>query len=102
MPEAGTYTRASFGYALARAGQREEAQAIYDDLAAAVRPAIRLAGGIRDDLIGLGDVEGAWTGRSARSRIVVGGSSYLRVNPVLEPLRGHPRFDALVRRVQPI
>jgi len=103
MPEAGTYTRASLGYALARAGQREEAQAIYDDLAAAVAAGNYVSPvAFATILIGLGDVDGAldWAERALEDRR--GWLLYLNVNPLLEPLRGHPRLDALVRRVQPI
>jgi serine/threonine-protein kinase len=100
MPGAGTYTQASFGYALARAGRRAEAQAIYDELTARVA-----AGGYVSPvafatiLIGLGDIEGAidWTERALEDRR--GWLVYLGVNPVLDPLRGHPRFEALVRRM---
>jgi hypothetical protein len=100
MPGAGTYTRGSFGYALARAGRRAEAQAIYDDLAATV------AGGgyvspvaFATILIGLGEIERAidWTERAFDDRR--GWLVYLDVNPVVDPMRGHPRFEALVTKM---
>ena len=101
MPDAGTYTQASLGYALARAGQRDEARAIYDDLAARIS-----AGGYVSPvafatiLIGLDDFDGAldWAERALEDRR--GWLLYLNVNPLLEPLRDHPRLDALVQRVQ--
>ena len=100
MPQAGTYTQASLGYALARAGQLDEARAIYDALLARVE-----SGGYVSPvafatiLIGLGDVEHAvdWTERAFADRR--GWLVYLNVNPLLDPLRGNPRFDALVRRM---
>ena len=52
-------------------------------------------------LLGLGDVERAldWTERAMEDRR--GWLVYLGVNPVLDPMRGHPRFEALVQRMQP-
>ncbi|HUQ82229.1 MAG TPA: protein kinase [Gemmatimonadaceae bacterium] len=100
-PTVGTYTRASLGYALARAGRRAEAQVIYDDLAA------RTAAGdyvspvaFSTILIGLGDVDGAidWLERAYADRR--GWLAYLRVNPILDPLRGHPRFEEVVGRMR--
>jgi serine/threonine-protein kinase len=101
MPQAGTYTQASLGYALAGAGRESEARAIYDELLSRVR-----AGGYVSPvafatiLIGLGDVDGAmdWTERAFDDRR--GWLVYLNVNPLLDPLRGNPRFEALVRRMQ--
>jgi hypothetical protein len=51
-------------------------------------------------LIGLGQVERAldWAEHSLEDRR--GWLAYLRVNPLLDPLRGHPRFDALVERMR--
>jgi serine/threonine-protein kinase len=102
MPDAGTYTRASFGYALARAGQRDEAQAIYDDLLASTAAGRYVSPvAFATILLGIGDVEGAldWTERAMDDRR--GWLVYLDVNPVLDPMRGHPRFEALVRRMRP-
>jgi eukaryotic-like serine/threonine-protein kinase len=101
MSEAGTYTQASLGYALARAGRRAEAQAIHDQLAARVA-----AGGYVSPVafatiaLGLGDLDSAldWMERSIDDRR--GWVTYLNVNPILDPLRGNPRFDVLVRRMR--
>jgi serine/threonine-protein kinase len=101
MPEAGTYTQASFGYALGRAGRVAEARAIHDTLLA------RVANGeyvspvaFATIAIGLGDIEQAidWAERAFEDRR--GWLVYLGVNPVVDPMRGHPRFEALVRRVR--
>jgi serine/threonine-protein kinase len=102
MPEAGTYTRASLGYALARAGQRDEAQAIYDDLAASTAAGRYVSPvAFATILLGLGDVERAldWTELAMDDRR--GWLVYLGVNPVLDPMRGHPRFEQLVQRMRP-
>jgi hypothetical protein len=49
--------------------------------------------------IGLGENERAldWAERAFDDRR--GWLAYLTVNPMLDPLRGHPRFEALVKRV---
>ena len=51
-------------------------------------------------LIGLGDVDGAidWLERAYADRR--GWLVYLQVNPILDPLRGHPRFEEIVGRMQ--
>jgi serine/threonine-protein kinase len=101
MPEAGTYTQASLGYALGRAGREAEARAIHDALLA------RVANGgyvspvaFATILLGLGDIEGAidWTERAFEDRR--GWVMYLGVNPLVDPMRGHPRFEALVQRTR--
>jgi len=100
MPDAGTYSRASLGYALARAGQRDEARAIYDDLAASVAAGNYVSPvAFATILIGLGDLDGVmdWAERALDDRR--GWLVYLRVNPLLDPMRGHPRFEALVKRM---
>ena len=100
MPGAGTYTQASLGYALARSGQDAEARSIYDALAARVATGGYVSPvAFATILIGLGDLEGAidWTERAFEDRR--GWLVYLGVNALLDPLRGHPRFDALVRRM---
>src|SRR5688572_24275084 len=100
MPAAGTYTRASLGYALARSGRRTEAKAIHDDLAARVAEGQYVSPvAFATILIGLGDADGAleWMERAYDDRR--GWMVYLNVNPILDPLRGHPRFEALVTRM---
>jgi tetratricopeptide (TPR) repeat protein len=101
MPDAGTYSRASLGYALARAGQRDEARAIYDDLAASTSAGRYVSPvAFATILIGLGDIEGAldWAERAMDDRR--GWLMYLGVNPLLDPMRGHPRFESLVQRMR--
>jgi hypothetical protein len=50
--------------------------------------------------IGLGNVEQAieWAERAHAERR--GWLAYLDVNPLLDPLRGHPRFEALADRMR--
>ena len=100
MPETGTYTHATLGYALARAGRIDEARAILAALEAqAARDYVSPVAFVTV-LIGLGDVEGAldWAERAYAERR--GWLAYLNVNPLLDPLRSHPRFARLVERMR--
>jgi tetratricopeptide (TPR) repeat protein len=100
MPDAGTYTRATLGYALARAGRRDDALNVLLDLESHAEFEYVSPAAFATILIGLGDIERAidWAEHSLEDRR--GWLAYLRVNPLLDPLRGHPRFEALVRRMR--
>ena len=100
MPDAGTYTRATFGYALARAGRRDDALRVLRELESRTDTEYVSPAAFATILIGLGNVEGAidWAEHSLEDRR--GWLAYLRVNPLLDPLRGHPRFEALIRRMR--
>ena len=100
LPSAGTYTAASLGYVLGRAGRRAEAERVLGEL---------MARGERDYVspvafatlhLGLGNWDAAldWAERCYDERR--GWLAYLRVNPLLDPLRGKPRFEALVRKMR--
>ena len=100
MPGAGTYTLATLGYVLARGGRRSEAEAILADLDAHARAEYVSPVAFATTLLGLGDVERAidWAERAYDERR--GWLAYVRVNPLMDPMRGHPRFKALVRRMR--
>jgi eukaryotic-like serine/threonine-protein kinase len=100
MPESGSYTRASLGYALARAGKTGEASAILDDLRRRAEHEYVSPVSLATVLIGLGNVDEAmrWAERAYDERR--GWLCYLRVNPLMDPLRRHPRFEALLRRMR--
>jgi hypothetical protein len=51
-------------------------------------------------LLGLGDADGAvdWTEIAYDERR--GWLAYLRVNPIMDPMRGKARFDALVAKMR--
>jgi serine/threonine-protein kinase len=99
MPRAGTYTCASLGYALARSGQRDEAQAILAELQAHAAIGYVSPVAFATILLGLGDVDRAldWAERAHEERR--GWTVYVNVNPLMDPMRGHPRFEALIRRM---
>jgi serine/threonine-protein kinase len=100
LPDSGSYTQATLGYALARAGRRDEAQAIRDDLEALLERQYVSPVALATVTLGLGDVEGAldWTERAREDRR--GWLAYLKVNPLMDPMRGHPRFNALIREMR--
>ena len=99
MPGAGTYTEATLGYAHARAGRRADAERILANLEAHAATAYVSPVAFATLQLGLGDVERAldWAERALQDRR--GWLAYLRVNPLMDPMRSHPRFAELVRRM---
>ena len=99
MQESGTYTRATLAYVLARAGRAAEARAIYAELEERARTDYVSPVSFATIHLGLGEAEPAldWAGRALEERR--GWVAYLRVNPIFDPIRGHPRFEALARRM---
>ena len=100
MPGAGSYTLATLGYALARGGRRAEAEAVLRELesrrergyvAPTAFATVQLGLGMHDAV--LAGLEQAWRERR-------GWLAYLRVNPIFDPVRGDPRFTALVERMR--
>ena len=100
MPIAGSYTRASLGYALAVAGHRAEAEEILVRLRAEADQHYVSPVAFATILIGLGDHEGALDAAERAFEERRGWMTYLGVNPLLDPLRDHPRFRALVERMR--
>jgi eukaryotic-like serine/threonine-protein kinase len=100
MPEAGTYTRATLGYALARSGQVGAAREILTELLSEKTRAYVSPVAFATILLGLGDVDKAldWTEIAYAERR--GWLAYLRVNPLMDPMRSSPRFDALVSKMR--
>ncbi len=97
---AGTYTAASLGYVLARSGRKAEAEAVLADLTARAERDYVSPVAFATLHLGLGNWDTAldWTERSHAERR--GWGAYLRVNPLLDPLRGMPRFEALIRKMR--
>jgi serine/threonine protein kinase/Tfp pilus assembly protein PilF len=100
MPEAGSYTRAWLGYVLARAGKRDEARAILLELEALRARGYVSPVALATILLGLGDVEGAldWSEVAFEERR--GWLAYVKVHPLMDPMRGHPRFEKLVEKMK--
>jgi serine/threonine protein kinase/tetratricopeptide (TPR) repeat protein len=99
LPETSTYTRATLGYALARAGHRDEAHRVLTELEEHATHTYVSPVSFATVHLGLGEVERAldWTERAREERR--GWLTYLRVNPIMDPMREHPRFAALVRQM---
>ena len=100
MPEAGTYTRATLGYAQARAGRMEDARRVLRDLMKEAETGYVSPVAFATIHLGLGETEKAldWAEKAYEERR--GWLCYLRVNPLVDPLRGHPRFDALIAKMR--
>ncbi|HUE87840.1 MAG TPA: protein kinase [Vicinamibacterales bacterium] len=86
-------------HAYGRAGQQVRAQQILDELVAASKTAYVSAANIAIGYIGLGDTDAAlsWLekGYAERSQAL----TFLKTDPVYDPLRSDPRFVDLMRRV---
>ena len=100
MHGSGTYTMATLGFALPRAGKTAEAEALLAQLEALRRREYVSPVALATLNLGLGHLEPAldWTERAYEERR--GWLAYLDVNPLLDPLRGHPRFEALAARMR--
>ena len=100
MEGAGSYTQATLGFALARGGKKREAEAVLAELEARRAREYVSPVSFATVHIGLGNVERAieWAEQAHAERR--GWLAYLDVNPLLDPLRGHPRFAALTDRMR--
>jgi serine/threonine-protein kinase len=99
LPDASNYTRATLAYTLGRAGRRDEALDILTQLEETARHGYVSPVTFATLFLGVGDIERAldWTERAFEERR--GWVAYLRVNPIMDPIRGHPRFEALARAI---
>jgi eukaryotic-like serine/threonine-protein kinase len=100
LPGAGSYGRAMLAYALAHRGSTDEADAIRAPMLEEARSgyvspialiAVALGFGDRDALFGALEVA-----RQERR----GWMAYLRVHPMLDPVRDDPRLDQLIREMR--
>ena len=88
------------GYVLAQTGQRAQAEALLGELVAQSRREYVSAVALATLYLGLGEISQAldWTERAYDERR--GWLAYLKVNPLFDPLRGEPRFEALVKKMR--
>jgi serine/threonine-protein kinase len=100
LPGAGSYTAATLGYVLGRAGQRAAAEEILADLTARAARDYVSPVAFATLHLGLGNGEAAmdWAERCYAERR--GWLVYLRVNPLVDPLRDLPRFAALLAKMR--
>ena len=96
----GAYNRATLAYVLARSGRRAEAEKELAELHALAARDYVSPVAFATVYLGLEDWEKAfdWAERAYDDRR--GWLAYLRVNPIVDPLRGRARFEALVRRMK--
>jgi len=99
-PASGTYTKVSLAYSLACAGDPAYAKEVAAELEEKRKIGYVSPVELAMVYIALGDAQKAldWVENAIEDRR--GWSAYLRVHPVLDPLRGEPRFAALVQRMK--
>ena len=100
LPNAGAYTQATLGYVLARAGRPAPARALLTELERRAQQGYVSPVAFATLHLGLDEWERAlpWMERAYEERR--GWLAYLRVNPILDPWRGNPQFEALARRMR--
>ncbi len=99
LPTAGPYEEGLLGYVLARTGKRDEARALLADLEARSALGYITPVALATLCIGLGETARAldWIERAFAERR--GWLCYMKVNPLMDPLRGEPRFQTLLRKM---
>ncbi|MDQ6634854.1 MAG: protein kinase [Gemmatimonadota bacterium] len=100
MAGSGSYTSATLGFAMARAGKRAQAEELLARLEHERARSYVSPVALATLLLGLGYNDRAldWAEKAYDERR--GWLAYLTVNPLLDPVRGDPRFEALVVRMQ--
>ncbi|MFL5608024.1 MAG: hypothetical protein ACJ8AD_16345, partial [Gemmatimonadaceae bacterium] len=96
----GSYTSATLGYALARAGKRAEAEELLAGLEQQRQRDYVSPVALATLHLGLDHHDRAldWAEKAYDERR--GWLAYFTVNPLVDPLRGDPRFEALVTRMR--
>jgi serine/threonine-protein kinase len=99
LRSAGVYTVATLGFALGRAGNTSEARTVLADLEARAARDYVSPVALAMIHLGLGESDRAlyWAEHALAERR--GWLAYLHVNPVVDPLRGSPRFQDLLKRM---
>ena len=100
LPAGGTYTQATLGFVLGRAGKTAEARAVLETLEQQARTGYVSPVAFATVYLGLGDMDHAldWMERAFEDRR--GWLAYLKVNPILDPVQQLPRFQALVKKMR--
>jgi eukaryotic-like serine/threonine-protein kinase len=99
LPGTGSYTQATLGYVLARAGRRDEARVILETLEAERRNGYVSPVAFVMLHLGLGDIDRAMDATMLAYHERRGWVAYIRVNPLVDPLRDDPRFEGLLRKL---
>ena len=100
LPGAGTYTRVTLAYALARAGDRDYSNSLLKELEEKLEHDYVSPVELATLHLGLGNKEQAldWMERAYDERR--GWMAYLNVHPIMDPVRGEPRFKQLVEKMK--
>jgi serine/threonine protein kinase/Tfp pilus assembly protein PilF len=100
LPAAGAYTTATLGWVLARAGKRREAEELLRELETVARASYVSPVAFAIFHLGLGNVDRAldWAERAYQEKR--GWLAYMKVNPMLDPLRNEARFKALLQKMR--
>lgn len=100
LPGAGAYATATLGYALARCGRTDDARAQLARLETKAVDGYVSPVAFAIVMLGLEEYDAAleWAWRALDERR--GWLAYLTVNPILDPVRDHPRFKELVARMK--
>jgi tetratricopeptide (TPR) repeat protein len=100
LPGAGPYAEATLGYVLAQRGKINEANEICTKLEAAAKVGYVSPVSFGTLSLGLGQWDAAldWIQRSIDERR--GWFVYARVNPMFDPIREHPRFQAMMAELK--
>ncbi|PYO46259.1 MAG: hypothetical protein DMD72_13145 [Gemmatimonadetes bacterium] len=98
-PECANTTRATLAYSLGLAGDKSFAKQVYEDLMERIKTDYVSPVDMVLVTLGLGDYQKAldWVDRAIDERR--GWPAYLRVHPVVDPLRDDPRFPELVKKM---
>ena len=99
-PAGGTYTKATLAYSLAAAGDPSYAKEVAAELEEKRKSDYVSPVELAMVYVALGNAERAldWVEHAVEERR--GWSAYLRVHPILDPVRNEPRFAALVERMK--
>ena len=100
LPGADAYTKATLGWVRARAGKRAEAEQVLDELEGVGRAGYVSPAALAILHIGLGNVEEALDCAEHAYDERRGWLVYLKVNPMVDPLRDQPRFAELLRKMR--
>ncbi|HET9636408.1 MAG TPA: hypothetical protein VFP26_10805, partial [Gemmatimonadaceae bacterium] len=98
-PPNGATTKATLAYSLARAGDQTYARAVAAEFERRMQTEYISPVDLTMVQLGLGNRDAAldWIDRSIAERR--GWAAYLRVHPLVDELRGDPRFEALVAKM---
>ncbi|HUQ98868.1 MAG TPA: protein kinase [Gemmatimonadaceae bacterium] len=99
-PECASYTKVTLAYSMALGGDKSYAERLVGELEEKMKT--EYVSPVEEVMvyIALGDKEKAldWIERAMEERR--GWVAYLAVHPVVDPLRGEPRFEALVKKME--